>query len=204
MTWPALSNKGRWVYYVIGYIYIAITYMVTNRQTWQIPHQLRMTIIDNSIPFLPWTGWIYATIYVLPLIATVFIRKVDEIKVLLFVFICTATICSLVFAFYPTIYPRPKMISQGFWSLPLEVIRGADFPGNCWPSEHVAFSFLSAFIMYRSSSKWGNFLIFWSVLIGISTLTTKQHYVWDVVAGYALARVVYVITERSLLPNLSR
>jgi membrane-associated phospholipid phosphatase len=162
----------------------------------ETPHFLPLTWIDFAFPFMPWTGWIYATVYVMPLLPTIFVSERNEILGMLWAFIIGATVCFTVFLIYPTTFPRPVLEHTGLATLPLYLFHQVDTPQNCLPSGHVTFSFLSAFFMYRVNPKWGAYLILWAVLIAISTLTTKQHYLWDVVTGYLLARVSYKIVQK--------
>jgi membrane-associated phospholipid phosphatase len=190
------GNSRPWLLYLLGYGYVIGIYLVTNHQTWQTPHLLPMTWIDNAVPFMPWTGWIYATVYVMPILPTVFVSERREILGMVWAFVGAATVCFTVFLIYPTVFPRPSLDHTGFSSLALYWFHQVDTPQNCLPSGHVAFSFLSAFIMQRYNAKWGGFLVLWAFVIAVTTLTTKQHYLWDVVTGYFLARVTFVLVER--------
>lgn len=58
------------------------------------------------------------------------------------------------------------MVGEGFAVWGLRALYRADPPCNCFPSLHVAHSFVSA-------------------LVAMSTVFIKQHYVLDVIAGTA-------------------
>jgi membrane-associated phospholipid phosphatase len=72
-----------------------------------------------------------------------------------------------------------------------------DSPYNCFPSLHVANSFISALACYRVHLTLGLAAAVWASLIGASTLLTKQHYVVDVVAGVLMAALAYFLFLRS-------
>ncbi len=97
------------------------------------------------------------------------------------------------FYVWPTaVPPYPLAVSDfpGF-----ELLRGIDAPGNACPSLHVATALFSAIWLNRLlreagagttplAINWG-----WFVLIAYSTLATKQHVAFDVLAGLALGTV---------------
>jgi membrane-associated phospholipid phosphatase len=80
-----------------------------------------------------------------------------------------------------------------------------DTPANCCPSLHVSTAFLTAFIFIDSSSEGGvrrerrgylAIYLVWAFAIAVSTLTTKQHYLVDVVTGFVLALAHYWVFFR--------
>jgi membrane-associated phospholipid phosphatase len=101
------------------------------------------------------------------------------------------------FLMYPTAAPRPaEVAAEGFTAWMLEAVYGVDPPHGCFPSLHVAYSFVAAFACYRVHRGVGVAAMIWAGLIGVSTVYTKQHYVVDVPAGVALALVAYLIFLR--------
>jgi len=74
-----------------------------------------------------------------------------------------------------------------------------DEPNNCFPSLHVSISFLASFVMWRKSRIEGVFFLIWSAAISISTLTTKQHYVADIIGGTLIAIFFYQLMFRRWL-----
>jgi membrane-associated phospholipid phosphatase len=105
------------------------------------------------------------------------------------------------FLVYPTAAPRPAQVTgEGFTAWMLGAVYGMDPPHGCFPSLHVAYSFVAAFACYRVHRGVGVAAMIWASLIGISTVYTKQHYVVDVPAGVALALVAYLIFLRGHAP----
>ncbi|MBI4042683.1 MAG: phosphatase PAP2 family protein, partial [Deltaproteobacteria bacterium] len=66
-------------------------------------------------------------------------------------------------------------------------------PTNCCPSLHVATVYICC-LPYLYEQK-GKFicLFLWASAIAISTLTTKQHYFIDIVAGLGMAVLMHFI-----------
>jgi membrane-associated phospholipid phosphatase len=90
----------------------------------------------------------------------------------------------------------------------LRFLYDADPPYNCFPSLHVAHSFVSALTCYRLDRRLGYGALLFASLVAISTLFTKQHYIADVVGGIVLALVAYVLILRPYprrnVPELDR
>lgn len=75
----------------------------------------------------------------------------------------------------------------------LRALYSADPPHNCFPSLHVAHSFVSALAVSHVHRRVGIIALISGMLVALSTLFTKQHYVLDVMAGVVLALVAYGI-----------
>jgi hypothetical protein len=97
----------------------------------------------------------------------------------------------LSFLVYPTISQRPaKVLEGGFFPWCLRLVSSADPPRNC--SARRARFRLGVDLLSRA--KWvGIAAGLWALLIAVSTLFTKQHYIADVIAGIFLACVTYVV-----------
>ena len=78
----------------------------------------------------------------------------------------------------------------------LRFLYGADPPYNCFPSLHVAHSFVSALTCWRVHRGVGIGTGICASLVALSTLLTKQHYVLDVIAGVLLASIAYAVFLR--------
>jgi membrane-associated phospholipid phosphatase len=194
---PVITFRRRWAYFGLVYLYTSILYLSTNHVHYFTPRLLPLTYVDIWTPYLPWTGWIYILVYFIPLFAGIFSRDEDVFK-MIFTFIGMVTFTSLVFIFYPTIYPRPTVeIPHNFANFALLLVQSIDTPANSMPSQHVAFAFLSAFFIQAYRRTYGNIAIVLGILIAASTLTTKQHYIWDVIIGYSISRFSYLIGKSS-------
>lgn len=197
------TTINRAVAYPLTYLFVLGGYILTERAAgWNPAHFLPLTAIDRAVPFMPWTGWIYATVFPFPLLAAALVRDDRGVRTMLAAFIGVTTVLFAVFLAYPTVYPRPDWSGGGLAALPLALIYRVDLPRNCLPSGHVTAAFLTAFSVRQCRPRLGAALIFWAAVISVSTLTTKQHYFWDVVsgvllsaAGYAAARLYFAAPE---------
>jgi membrane-associated phospholipid phosphatase len=185
------------------YIFIA---ELAKEQTLHVPE----LALDRVLPLQPAWALVYGSLYLFLILLPVFVvRQEEQIRrtVLAYLMVwITAYVC---FLLYPTQAPRPpKVIGEGFVVWGLRFLYSADPPYNCFPSLHVAHSFVSALTCYRVHRGVGITAGFCAFLIGVSTLFTKQHYIVDVIAGMLLAGAAYVVFLRSYpreaIPELDR
>ena len=158
---------------------------------------------DRLIPLQPTWALVYGTLYLFLILLPVFVVCRDEHirrTVLAYLMVwSTAYVCFLV---YPTVAPRPPQLSgEGFRVWGLRFLYEADPPYNCFPSLHVAHSFVSALTCCRVHRGLGFAAGVCALLVGVSTLYAKQHYILDVIAGIGLACVAYVVFLRNYPSN---
>jgi membrane-associated phospholipid phosphatase len=154
--------------------------------------------LDRALPLQPAWALVYGSLYLFLILLPVFVvRQREQIRrtVLAYLMIwITAYVCFFV---YPTQGPRPGgVVGQGFAAWGLRFLYSADPPYNCFPSLHVAHSFVSALACSRVHRGVGIGGALCALLVGLSTLFTKQHYVLDVLAGILLAGVAYAVFLR--------
>ena len=118
---------------------------------------------------------------------------------ILYSFALISMITIVIFQLFPVGYPRE------FYPLPhvnspsvnlFYKLRYLDSPMNCFPSLHVSLCFLFSFGHWSESKKvfWVSLII--TILISLSTLTTKQHYIADGVAGLILSFTIFTFVKR--------
>jgi membrane-associated phospholipid phosphatase len=112
------------------------------------------------------------------------------------------------FLLYPPSAPRPAAVAgDGFAAWTLRIAYHNDPPYNCFPSLHVAYSFVSALTCVRVHRRVGIAATVSAALVALSTVFTKQHYVLDVIAGILMAIVAYLVfvrPQRNPVPELDR
>ena len=166
-------------------VYFGVGHLTFSRST-----ELLRTRLDDAIPFWPWTSWCY-----LPFYAGVFIISIIGIRRrALFNRAVTSVVIVMIIGalghvFIAAEYPRPVLhppypdISSGFMAF----VQQIDPPGNVFPSLHVAHTSMLAFLLTRDRRRLGAVALVMATLLALSTLTTKQHFIADVVSGYVLA-----------------
>lgn len=155
--------------------------------------------LDRAIPVVPVWTLVYGSLYFAIFLPMVVVRGGGHIRRTLWALVMVWVVGIIGWLFYPTVLPRPAVaaIGEGFCAWTLRVAYSWDAPYNCFPSLHVAQSFLAALTCNLVSRGIGRAAFVWATLISVSTLFTKQHYVVDVVSGALLAGAAYLVFLRS-------
>jgi membrane-associated phospholipid phosphatase len=155
--------------------------------------------LDRYVPLAPTWSLVYGALYLFLILLPVFVIQQEELIRRTVRAYLTVWIASFAFfLLYPTVAPRPdEVMGDGFGVWGLRYLYGADPPYNCFPSLHVAHSFVSALACYRVNRTLGFTAITFASLVAISTLFTKQHYVVDAIAGIFMAVAAYAVFLRS-------
>ena len=149
--------------------------------------------LDTRIPLQP--GWVFAygALYLFLIVLPVLVvRDQLHIRRTVWAYLSVWLSSYAIFLSYPTVASRPDLAGNGFGVWGLGLLYSADPPFNCFPSLHVAHSFVSAFTCLRIHRRLGLLCSAAALVVAVSTLFTKQHYILDAVAGFALASTAYL------------
>ena len=184
---------------VVGVITIFL-YVTSNHYHLFEPMLLPMSGIDRIVPFMPNTVWIYTSEYFYFVVIYIFVKDFENANKFLYSFMALQIISVLIFWLWPTTFPRgnfplPEDLNAVTYWL-FSSVRTADTPANCAPSLHVSSCYLCSFIYLDDQREKFWFFFLWACAIAASTLTTKQHYLIDVVLGFLMAVIVYWVFHR--------
>ncbi len=162
------------------------------------PHFLPLTFIDIAIPFLPWTFTIYLSDYLLACSVIALQKEKEKYLSLVRMSFAALFICGTIFIVFPTCYPRPEYPTNEPWFIQflMSLIANGDTPNNCFPSMHVTMTGVCAWSIRDKGLKWNIIYWIWSLAIFFTTLTTKQHYLFDVMGGIAVIVLVIFIETK--------
>jgi membrane-associated phospholipid phosphatase len=166
--------------------------------------------LDRDLPLQPFWALVYGTLYLFLIVLPVFVvRQEERIRRTVYAYLTIWITAFAIFLTYPTMASRPaEVIGKGFAVWGLRFLYDADPHYNCFPSLHVAHSFVSALTCYRVHRGVGIVAMICGTLVGLSTLFTKQHYILDVIGGVLLAFTAYAIFLRRYprheVPDLDR
>lgn len=166
--------------------------------------------LDRLLPLAPVWALVYGALYAFLIVLPVFVVHQQElIRRTVWAYLTVWIAAYAVFLLYPTVASRPETVTgTGFAVWGLRFLYEADPPYNCFPSLHVAHSFVSALACFRMHRTLGIVAMSCASLVALSTLFTKQHYVADLVAGIFLALAAYAVFLRGYaradVPELDR
>ena len=199
----SLTKKNRlWVATYVG-LGVTALYALVGALTVRMPaRHVPLTVVDSMVPFLPWTFWIYGSVYFIYAASCILQDDLFRLRVFLYAYLLATVVSSLIFLALPTTYPRePFPVDPSGWTgAALTWFRLIDPPTNCFPSMHVGSATLATLAFYPTRKKTFWFFSCWTLLIAIGTLTTKQHYFADVLGGLTLA----LACHRAALAYLQR
>jgi len=159
--------------------------------------------IDKLIPFVPWTVSIYLICYLFWVANYIICARKDKVEAYRFLGadILAKTVCFVFYILLPTTNVRPEVVGTTIWDEIMRVLYQVDMPSNLFPSIHCLVSWLCYVGVRRKKHipMWYQvFSCVMAIAVFISTLTTKQHVVIDVIAGLVLAEVCYWITGKMI------
>lgn len=107
-------------------------------------------------------------------------------------------VCFICYVVYPTTNTRPEIVGSDIWAQLMRFLYSMDAADNLFPSIHCLVSWL-CYIGIRGNKKVPQWIrttfCICAIAVFISTLTTKQHVIYDVVAGVALVEVTYRVSK---------
>jgi len=194
IPWLVRDEKSRWIHLFIGGACTLILYQLTNRLHLFEPRLLEFGAVDKAIPLLPWTVWIYFTEYAFFVYAYFWMKDLQLVTRYYYAYMTILFVSVSAFMLFPVTFPRENFPAPGDSAseLALNFLRNyMDAPANCLPSLHVSSCFISSLCFWQESRARALFLCFWSCLVAVSTMTTKQHYFVDVWTAMLLTGVCY-------------
>jgi membrane-associated phospholipid phosphatase len=188
VTWPMVAMFS----IVPLYLFIGGTFRAT--PTVHVP----AIALDQMLPLVPAWSIVYGSLLLVPLLPALVIHQPELIRRAFLAFLGIWLAAYAVFFFYPTVTSRPEVVAgDGFFAAALRLIYDSDTAFNCFPSLHVAQCFLAASACYVVHRGVGLAAAAWALLVALSTLFTKQHYVLDAIGGVVLAAAGYWLGLRS-------
>jgi membrane-associated phospholipid phosphatase len=174
----------------------ALIYSGLGNCPWTRPVYLPFTDLDRALPLLPWTLLIYVSDYLFILLVLLSLKKAEDFSTAFYRMIVGIALSFVIFLFFPTVYPRPLLPADPLWGETFLYLHFLDQPTNCFPSLHVSITLIAAASMQPSSRVLRSLGWIWALAICLSTLTTKQHYAWDVLGGALIAWASFAVKAR--------
>lgn len=157
-------------------------------------HTLR-TPIDDAIPFVPWTVYLYSWVYTSAMYPLFVVRgrQLFRRTVLAYLSVLTASFACFVLFPVTSIGLRPDVRAlrdDVFHEWGMRLTYFADPPYNLFPSLHLSIACIALFASARASVRLAALAAPVVVAIAVTILTTKQHFVADGLGAFAVASLV--------------
>ena len=178
-----------------GFLILGIyqVYFWCQRNYLRPPQELKLTV-DDWIPYWPAWVWVYSLLYYPAILYTEWtLASPDQFGRLVTSYVLLLGLQVALFLAFPVETPeawrrqnRGRTWSERF----LTFVQRFDSRGNSFPSMHTSVATLTAMHLYPQLGEWA---FAFPLLIALSCLFTKQHYVVDVPAGAALGWAAFRI-----------
>jgi membrane-associated phospholipid phosphatase len=148
---------------------------------------------DEIMPFIPEFVIPYLSWFIMVPLAGIFflLAERDRYFELCFVVITGMSLCLIIYTIFPTqVNLRQPLITEGFCTDLVRMIRESDTSTNVLPSIHVANTVAVMLVVARSRvlKAWMKHAVnIWGILICLSTMLIDQHSIADVLCGCGLA-----------------
>ena len=155
--------------------------------------------LDEKIPFWGWFIYIYNMFYPFCILAFYLLYRKDSKSYYkgIIAGIIGFIMCDIIFLLVPTIMHRATIPNYDpITNFVIKVTFYFDEPPlNCFPSIHCLFCFQVIYSYIRSKYDMKNklWIIVGALLIIISTLFVKQHYIYDVISALAICLIANML-----------
>ncbi len=193
---PAITRANRGKAILIGYLGFSAVYLFAGTVHFRPASALVPSPVDTLIPMVDWTIWIYLSQFVFLFLALWLFDDSRARTHLFYAMLLATVIAAPIFLILPTEIVREPPSQDGMTGLLWQGLYLTDPRTNCFPSLHVALAALAAARFVKAGGYWCWLGLSWAMLLAISTLTTKQHVVIDVLGGAALAAASHLLAKR--------
>lgn len=160
--------------------------------------------LDEIIPFEPIWVFAYGSMYAIVILPFVYVKDHLLYRRMFLSFTLTGLVAYVVFLVFPTYdILRPVSNPFDFSRFFLALDNGHDSPYNCFPSLHVGFSMTAGLWTYFADRTWiGKSVLVWAILVSVSVLFVKEHYIADLLFGGILAWTFFSLFSRKLAAKI--
>jgi membrane-associated phospholipid phosphatase len=170
--------------------FYTVGYLVINRLNDYRNHYYDVSLwFEKDIPFVPSAIIGYSFVFVLVALLYLLIDNMPDVWDVCIRFFNMSLLCFIIFLIFPVRMDlRPEVTMANNWIMELvSFYFWLDHPYNLFPSMHLSASFFSAFYCMRKGRIIGWIAMTMAVIVGVSVVFLKQHYILDVVAGFIVA-----------------
>lgn len=162
-------------------------YQISNHFHLVEPRYLPLTAADEAIPFLVWTVWPYFLLIFMAFFP-IGIKDKALFERTMLAFTIGVSINIAFWLLIPTVFHRPLQPTEtDFTSFAYRWLCSIDTPANCFPSGHITSPAIGCWAISKEYPKYRFRIGICFLLLSLSILSTKQHYIWDLPGGLLTA-----------------
>lgn len=142
---------------------------------------------EKDIPFVPAAIIGYSLVFLLVAILFLIIDNMTDFWDMCLRFFNMSLLCFIIFLIFPVrmdLRPEVSMAANNWINELVCFYFWIDHPYNLFPSMHLSASFFAAFYCMRKGRIIGSITMIMAIIVGISVVLLKQHYIMDVAAGF--------------------
>jgi hypothetical protein len=190
--------KRRWLIATQFAFVCTSSYLFINHLPLREPVLLWRSPIDELIPFMVWTIWPYIALLLTDYVFPLFIRERHLFRVTMRAYGIGAGLSFLFWTLWPTTLPRYGIIPTGdsLSELTYRFLITVDPPNNCFPSGHITIPTVLFWAFAAQWPRWRCLIWLSFATLSLTILTTKQHYVLDLVGGIGAGGVGLWLSHR--------
>lgn len=173
------------------------SYFLTRPFTTKLYHYDMTLPIDERIPFVPWTVVIYYGCYLFWVVNYVLACRQNKDEA--FCFCCAEImakfVCMCFYILLPTTNVRPAVEGTTIFDELMRLLYQMDAADNLFPSIHCLVSWFCVIGVRKNPNiplAYKVFSVLFAVAVFVSTLTTKQHVIVDIIGAVVLAEGAYL------------
>lgn len=174
-----------------------VIYFFVNRLQVDPGRRLDLALeMDRKTPYVPLFALIYFSTYPFVIQPFLILSNARQFTWLVVCFAAISVFSSLIHATVPSKIERVEQVTAGGLSgWMLSLFQKTCKPYGNFPSMHVGLSVPVVVANFMVGGPLlGSLALVWAILIALSTLYTKQHYILDVLAGMAGGVVIFALT----------
>ena len=181
------------IVFILWTSFLYIGYQLTNRNQLFEMHLMPKILGEGNLPFLVWTVLPYLLLIDL-MYLPIFIKMDGIFNKALMALTIAVLINYTFFIFFPTYMERPTPpLNEGFFNKIYLWLLTIDGPANCFPSGHITSPGIGCWYFAKAYPKTRFLLMFLFGILCFSVLTTKQHYILDILGGVITGAVGILI-----------
>ena len=152
-----------------------------------------LTYIDEIIPFEASFILIYNLAFFVAILPLFFVKNRIKFRNVAYSYFLVTSMTFFIFLVFPVKMIRPWVEPTNFLNNIVLFVYSIDLSYNAFPSLHVVYPFLAGMIIIKENIKWGFLVVLLAFIIALSTLFVKQHYLLDVLGGFLIAALGFLV-----------